>query len=72
MTEHASGPTTLDLWNLRAKLGKVYEDAKEDPADVNSVKFLRPILREGFTTKIWSNGHGGNQLRTNTFYGVVF
>lgn len=37
MTEHASGPTTLDLWNLRAKLGKVYEDAKEDPADVTIV-----------------------------------
>lgn len=36
-TEQASVPMTLDLWNLRAKLGKVYEDAKEDPDDVTTV-----------------------------------
>lgn len=30
----AGGPTHLELWNLRAKLRKVYEDIKDDPNDV--------------------------------------
>lgn len=36
-TKGPSQPTQLDLSNLRAKLGKVYEDVKEDPVDVTTM-----------------------------------
>lgn len=31
------GPTDLDLWNLRQKLDKAYEDAKEDLNDATTL-----------------------------------